>query len=701
MHASNPDVYLSLMCLAVGRDPGLLDKAPPPAGPRELHESSYALVECCRQAEEPAMDRAEPSPRPRLFKDRRPSASGASKGGTALGGGQGSIPLMGQWSATSIGLLALTCREGLRMAAAVNSRSASPDISASMANAEAEVLGASEGNNDDNDDGDGNADGEADGDGRSAQIPSLCNEDAPTDSSSLDAEWVETIQSTDDDLYQAALLDTEGSSAAISTTNVGQQQHLAANPMEIVALFVAVLPSVRTLVLSSPLGSAAFTQPSEFLSKLCSAVGPAWLAADAARTQRVDGQSDDPPHPDAAAGCDAVVGTLSSLLAAPFAECPSALLTTEGLAALDLLLDPLPSRTSARVPFETWLRFQRELLGRTLATLHGALANRSRPLSEQHAKALALLYRRVVRFQAILLHPAAADKPQTTLATPKSELAAPGVTATPTPAAHAAEPAMASTASPGPADTVASTDNLPHAELLAVALILVERGVGSDTAGGIRSTGVAAAAGAAAVSSMLSWVRSKGTSSGGAAGSGVAAAADAARAAAAALNPARAAAAALNPAARHSEVSAVLGCALRLVCSRFPPRARTAAQRHGVSAQATPDEKRKAPSSPPASQLLPLLGDVAMVLTTLSLEREEGVDHAGLAAHRSLAQTLAWRLFGLFDHGDRDVQRGAISQWVALLSQAKWLEREAFGDSQLIFDWQPLHSGNLGEGTLH
>jgi len=81
--------------------------------------------------------------------------------------------------------------------------------------------------------------------------------------------------------------------------------------------------------------------------------------------------------------------------------------------------------------------------------------------------------------------------------------------------------------------------------------------------------------------------------------------------------------------------------------------------------------------------LLPLLGDVAMVVTTLSMGRdEESLDHVVLAQQKEVVGVLAWRLFCLFDHPDRDVQRGAIAQWVALLNTARWLEREAFGESR-------------------
>ena len=66
------------------------------------------------------------------------------------------------------------------------------------------------------------------------------------------------------------------------------------------------------------------------------------------------------------------------------------------------------------------------------------------------------------------------------------------------------------------------------------------------------------------------------------------------------------------------------------------------------------------------------------------------------------ATPLAWRLLSLFRHPDKDVQRGAIGQWVALFGRAgRWLEREAFGEpgkadlSPLVFDWQPLNAGNL------
>jgi hypothetical protein len=199
--------------------------------------------------------------------------------------------------------------------------------------------------------------------------------------------------------------------------------------------------------------------------------------------------------------------------------------------------------------------------------------------------------------------------------------------------------------------------------MLAVVLILLERGVGDERHRLVARAAEVAAKVAekkeearAAVSSLVSWVKAK---------SGKFAVPETAAETAPKPTP--------KP-TRVTDVPTVLALALRLLCARFPPR-----------------EPRAS-----SETLLPLLGDVAMVVTTLSMGRdEESLDHVVLAQQKEVVGVLAWRLFCLFDHPDRDVQRGAIAQWVALLNTARWLEREAFGESPLLFNWQPLHAGNL------
>lgn len=156
------------------------------------------------------------------------------------------------------------------------------------------------------------------------------------------------------------------------------------------------------------------------------------------------------------------------------------------------------------------------------------------------------------------------------------------------------------------------------------------------------------------------------------------------------------------PRARVCDTSKVLGLALRLLCSRFPPpgvptTVPTSAE--AILSVGTSAGASVADASADVSALLTLLGDVAMVLTNLSLESEAGVDKGVLAGHRPVVCALGWRLFSLFRHGHKDVQRGAVRQWVAVMGLAPWLEREAFGDSPMLSDWQPLHSVR-GDWTL-
>ena len=216
---------------------------------------------------------------------------------------------------------------------------------------------------------------------------------------------------------------------------------------------------------------------------------------------------------------EAALATLAAILSAALIDAPAALLPASGPSALDMLLDPFPSLAHSRVAFEVWLRFRCALLTSLFGSLHEALVARAAPLSEAHVKALAALYRRVLRLQAIMLHPVDEQAapplppPPSALASPNVALVAAAAAAddddddagadadapppphadgappqtqtqtpqTPPPLRLPAAPALpADGAQRGAPLASALTDRLPHAELLAVVLIVVERGVGDD-----------------------------------------------------------------------------------------------------------------------------------------------------------------------------------------------------------------------------
>ena len=81
--------------------------------------------------------------------------------------------------------------------------------------------------------------------------------------------------------------------------------------------------------------------------------------------------------------------------------------------------------------------------------------------------------------------------------------------------------------------------------------------------------------------------------------------------------------------------------------------------------------------------LLPLLGDVSMVVMTLVLRNPD--QEESLVPHRGLLLAICWKLFLLVEHADADVRNGATQNLKSLFSHA-WFQKEAFGDSPLVFE---------------
>ena len=105
-HAAVPDVYLSLLCLALGRHPETLEKLPPPETALELAAAARAVMGAT----------AEGPPR-------------AAKAAAADGAATASA----EWGASALGLIALLCREGLRTSRAPPAAAASVAASAPAA----------------------------------------------------------------------------------------------------------------------------------------------------------------------------------------------------------------------------------------------------------------------------------------------------------------------------------------------------------------------------------------------------------------------------------------------------------------------------------------------------------------------------------------------------------------------------------------
>ena len=81
--------------------------------------------------------------------------------------------------------------------------------------------------------------------------------------------------------------------------------------------------------------------------------------------------------------------------------------------------------------------------------------------------------------------------------------------------------------------------------------------------------------------------------------------------------------------------------------------------------------------------LLPLLGDVSMVVMTLVLRNPD--QEESLVPHRGLLLAICWKLFLLVEHADADVRNGATQNLKSLFSHT-WFQKEAFGDSPLVFE---------------
>ena len=81
--------------------------------------------------------------------------------------------------------------------------------------------------------------------------------------------------------------------------------------------------------------------------------------------------------------------------------------------------------------------------------------------------------------------------------------------------------------------------------------------------------------------------------------------------------------------------------------------------------------------------LLPLLGDVSMVVMTLVLRNPD--QEESLMPHRDLLLAICWKLFLLVEHADDDVRNGATQNLKSLFSHT-WFQKEAFGDSPLVFE---------------
>ena len=81
--------------------------------------------------------------------------------------------------------------------------------------------------------------------------------------------------------------------------------------------------------------------------------------------------------------------------------------------------------------------------------------------------------------------------------------------------------------------------------------------------------------------------------------------------------------------------------------------------------------------------LLPLLGDVSMVVMTLVLRNPD--QEESLVPHRGLLLAICWKLVLLVEHADADVRNGATQNLKSLFSHT-WFQKEAFGDSPLVFE---------------
>ena len=618
-HSTIPDIYRSLIALAVGVPPGPIERDPPPENAEQLSEACGALI--ARSSAAASSSTKEPPP------SSTPSSKSSS---SSSGGSTTSSQNPFEWAPASLSIISLIGKEGLRINSAAPLAPPPPSSSATPRK--------------------------------------------KPDNGGGDAAAMEVVEEPVD------VSDAAASPAAATPPPSTPSVPFA----EVLHLFVSVIPSMLTLLQrKTVMDTALLTPQSDLPWRVCSAFGSVWLFARLASGDGGSETDDDVLAIEAqqmkaaapaasnidklAAAPSIAINSLATLTSTAILESPSLLTTTAGSAHLDVLLDPLPSLTRSGLAFNTWLTFRSSLLREIIKKLHAGLSSRSRPLIEAHAKALALLYKQLIRLQAVALFPSSSKQ--------------------------------GDGASKGRGSDCERV--LPHSELLQLALILVERGVGE---GGNtlmnRARDVKEALGEkghAAVSNLVSWGRgfmAKHTGKDGSAGSSTAASASTASTTTTSSDGG--ASTSSRPKAPRSDAPLVLSLALRLLSTRFLALEYLSAL--------------------DAAAVLPLLGDVAMVLTTLASDSDDASSGGGtsggasasaasLESHRAVVGALAWRLLSLFRHSDKDVQRGAISQWVALMGRtSKWLERFAFKDKDgevhpLVFDWQPLHHNHLAPSS--
>ena len=356
-----------------------------------------------------------------------------------------------------------------------------------------------------------------------------------------------------------------------------------------------------------------------------------------------------------AAAPSIAINSLATLTSTAILESPSLLTTTAGSAHLDVLLDPLPSLTRSGLAFNTWLTFRSSLLREIIKKLHAGLSSRSRPLIEAHAKALALLYKQLIRLQAVALFPSSSKQ--------------------------------GDGASKGRGSDCERV--LPHSELLQLALILVERGVGEGNTLMNRARDVKEGSRRAMLRIQPRLVGKRLYGEPGKDGSaGCCTAASASTASATNTSSDGGASTSSRPKAPRSDAPLVLSLALRLLSTRFLALEYLSAL--------------------DAAAVLPLLGDVAMVLTTLASDSDDASSGGGstsggasasaasLESHRAVVGALAWRLLSLFRHSDKDVSavrsRAGSLSWEGPPNGSRGLRSDKDGEVHpLVFDWQPLH----------
>ena len=442
LHASQPDVYLALVALAAGRELGTVERNPPPESAPSLQASCTALL-AAHLAERQAAAHA-----------GRQGPGGRGEGSweeARLGGS------MVELATASLRMIARIVHDRLMPTpspADAATPPAAPTASASPTAAPAPTA---------------------------APSAALIHSAAPAPASALAPSSAPALSSSDAGLRVGAV----GADASVDVPLV---------------LLSAVLPSVRALMLQKPL-LESLLQPtqSELLCQLCSVLGSAWLCGAGPRASLFSSCGEPAPSrptgPSATATTTATshareaasreaLSTLVSLLAAAMLEGPALLTSSNGQAALDMLLNPLPSTVRSSLLLDAWTRLQCELLRSLLPLLHAGLGDRNAALTEHHTKAFLLLFHRLVRLQALLVHPT-------------TRMAAGGLAAR-RPSGEEDEPSVGSDA----ASTSAVASGFPHQEVLAVALLLAERGVGTDSSSVLRSARETSAAAAEKVPAL-------------------------------------------------------------------------------------------------------------------------------------------------------------------------------------------------------